>query len=112
VNTQWGVEKWFLTSGQHSAGFWEPHFQNRYRKDFGLNARIGIEYSPIKQLTLFTFIDFLGTVFISYKSDGTENSHPAFWQEHGDEVRANRFDLSLNFGVAYNFPWHSLFNKE
>jgi hypothetical protein len=112
VNSQWGTEKYFLFSGQHSAGFFEPHFQNRYRKDFGLNLRTGIEYSPIEQLTLFTFIDFLGTVFISYKSDGTEDSYPVFYEEYSDEIRASLLDLSLNFGIGYNFSWGPLFKRK
>lgn len=99
INTQWGIERWFITS----FGLWESFYQNYYRKDFGLNLRTGVEYAPIKQITIFSYVDFQSTLFLKYPSDGNEDQFPEFFEQHGDEIKASMFDLSLNFGIGYNF---------
>jgi hypothetical protein len=100
VNTQWGQDVWYLLS---TWGGLEPHYMYYKRNDFGLNIRTGFEYSPIRQLTFFSYIDFHSTLFLSYQSDGTEDKYGDFLKEHGDEIKASKNVLSLNFGIGYNF---------
>lgn len=105
VSTQWGVENWFLADVNYPGlgCYLKPNSQFYFRNDLGVNLRSGIEYSPFSQLTLFSYIDFQGTLFLSYPSEGYEELYPYFFAEHGNEIKASRLNLSLNFGIGFNF---------
>ena len=103
VSTQWGVENWFLTQPQIIFCVWQPNSQYYFRHDLGVNLRSGVEYSPIPQLTFFSSIDFQGTLFLSYTSEGLESLYPTFFENHGHKIKASRAAVSLNFGVGFNF---------
>ena len=109
VNTQWGQDRWYIMSTWNGL---EPHYMYYKRKDFGLNVRTGFDYSPIKQLTIFSYIDFHGTVFLSYQSDGSEYLYGNFFEVHGDEIKPSVYNLSFNIGIGYNFNVKRLFLKE
>lgn len=109
VNTQWGQDRWYIMSTWNGL---EPHYMYYKRKDFGLNVRTGFDYSPIKQLTIFSYIDFHGSVFLSYQSDGKEYLYGNFFEVHGDEIKPSVYNLSFNIGIGYNFNVKRLFLKE
>jgi hypothetical protein len=115
VNMQWGWETYFIRYN-NSSFLKEPFFFKGIRKDFGINLRAGIEYSPIKQLTLFTYLDFQNTLLLESKGvlqDGSViNTYTYFKKEHSVKQWPSRFDLSLNFGIGYNFSWGSLFKSK
>lgn len=69
------------------------------KNDFGLNAFIGIDYTPWKWLSIFTKIDFMGLVYLHDKENIKE------LRSYGNmpNYYPSRFDLSWRFGVGINF---------
>lgn len=82
-------------NGETVYELWVEHIG---RNDLGISIFSGIEYSPKKWLTLSTKIDLLSFVYIHDK---------AMMEKMRDVYDSpqfpSRFDLSLKFGVAYNF---------
>jgi hypothetical protein len=109
VNTQWGQDRWYIMSTWNGL---EPHYMYYKRNDFGLNVRTGFDYSPIKQITIFSYVDFHGSVFLSYQSDGSEYLYGNFFEVHGDKIKPSAYNLSFNIGIGYNFNVKRLFLKE
>jgi hypothetical protein len=72
--------------------------ENLIRNDFGLNTFIGIDYTPLKWLTLSTKINFLGIVYVNDK-DGMREMREVY---HSPQF-PSRYDLSFNFGIGFNF---------
>lgn len=104
INYQWGFEGFRLSSPPYPDDFVDKYYYWGYRKDLGLNARVGIDYSPIKQLTLYTHIDFLGAVFLESRDRYDEIDTYTFMNEKfGVTNLPSRYDLSLNFGIGFNF---------
>jgi hypothetical protein len=68
------------------------------RSDFGINLIGGIEYNPIKWITLYSKFDFLGFVFMVDKQ-----AYQNLKNVYGMDNYPNRFDLSLKIGVGFNF---------
>lgn len=102
VNYLWGHETIYLYS--HWAGWgWESRFHAYYRNDWGLNLRSGIEYTPIKHLTLYTNFDFLGILFLGAADLDGENAANYYKEKYGRTNIPSRFDLSWRFGVGFNF---------
>ena len=71
---------------------------SRFINDFGLNVRTGIEYTPLKWLTLYTKFNFIGFVYFDHRE--TINK---LQDVYGYEKYPNRFDMSWRFGVGFNF---------
>ncbi len=70
------------------------------KNDFGLNAFAGIDYTPLKWLTLYTRIDFMTLVYINDKEAIKR------FKENYNNVPSHfpsRYDLSLRFGIGVNF---------
>lgn len=102
INYCWGYESIYLYS--HWAGWGlEPRYKGYYRNDFGLNLRIGIEYSPVKWLTLYTNLDFLGIIYLGAKDIDGNNAFNYYKEKYGRTNLPSRYDLSLRFGIGFNF---------
>jgi len=101
LNFVWGLETMYhYTFG----GAWgEPRFYSYARNDFGLNARTGIDYSPLKWLTISTNLDFISILYLG-ATDGSENDIDAYYKlKFGLSNIPSRYDLSWRFGVGVNF---------
>lgn len=81
----------------------EPRFYNYYRNDFGLNLRTGIEYSPLKWLTLFTNFDFIGIVHLGAKDLDGNNAEKWYKEKFDLKNIPSRYNLSWRFGIGFNF---------
>lgn len=77
---------------------YEQMIENVRRNDFGINTFLGVELTPRKWLTIFTKIDFLGSIYMHDKKTIDRLHHvyksPQF---------PSRYDLSWKFGVGINF---------
>lgn len=76
----------------------ESAFIRRYLKDLGINIRSGLEYSPLKWLTLYSKFDLLTFVYVNqpaniknFKKNNEVGNYPSY------------FDLSWQFGIGFNF---------
>lgn len=69
-----------------------------YYNDLGINLRTGIEYTPVRWLTLFTNFDLLGFVYIANMKETKR-----LQETYNLTNYPNRFDLSWRFGVGFNF---------
>jgi hypothetical protein len=100
-NYLWGHEGIYHYTAYY--GWGEPRFYGYYRKDFGLNIRTGIEYTPIKWLTLFTNFDFIGIVYLGAEDvDGIKVGN--YYSDKYDLKNIpSRYDLSWRFGIGFNF---------
>lgn len=76
----------------------EMHYLSRRLNDIGLNLRTGLEFTPIKWLTLYTKFNFLGFIFLKDKE-----SIRVLQNGWGFEKYPYRFDLSWRFGIGINF---------
>ncbi|MEX1191694.1 MAG: hypothetical protein WED10_12480 [Brumimicrobium sp.] len=68
------------------------------RNDIGINAFGGIEYTPLKWLTLSTKIDLLGFIYINDKEKTRKMK-----EVYDSPQYPTRFDLSFNLGLGFNF---------
>ncbi len=103
LNYQWGFEFYYLVSPPHPNDLFGKYFFRGYRKDFALNTRLGIDYKPIKYLTLFTYIDFLGSVYLKSENIDGIDTYDFFNRNFNITKFPSRYDLSLNFGIGFNF---------
>lgn len=101
INAVWGNEQIYHYTLLN--GWGEPRFYGYKRNDFGINVRTGLDFSPIPKITLFTNLDFCGTLFLNtHDSDG--NSANNFYKDKfGINYFPSRFELSWRFGIGYNF---------
>lgn len=108
INYIWGNELVYLYTPPSSSSWYEPQFGTIERSDFGLNMRLGFEYSPLKWLTLYSDFDFLGIFYlrkISKKDSpyALPATHEFFKENYGIEYLPSRWDLSWQFGIGFNF---------
>jgi hypothetical protein len=68
------------------------------RNDIGINLSTGLEYSPKKWLTFYSKIDLLSFVYINDKAMAKELK-----EVYDSPQYPSRFDLSLKFGIGFNF---------
>lgn len=68
------------------------------RNDIGINLSSGVEFIPKKWLTLYSKIDLLGFVYLNDKSKAKKMK-----EIYNAPQFPSRFDLSLKFGVGFNF---------
>lgn len=79
-------------------GFYEPNVEVRLVRDVGVNIRTGIEYSPLKWLTLYTKINLIGFVYMN--DHGRIERIRKFYNY---KKYPSHFDLSWRFGIGFNF---------
>lgn len=80
------------------SSFYESLNHVRMLNDIGLNLRAGIEYSPLKWLTLSTKFDLIGLVYMHDKKSIRD------LKEHYEYKKyPHRFDVSWRFGIGFNF---------
>lgn len=102
LNYRWGHESIYLYTNFAGWGY-ESRITGYYRNDWGLNVRTGIEYSPLKWLTLYTNFDFLGIVYLQAKDLDGNYAYDYFKNKYGRTNIPSRYDLSWNFGIGFNF---------
>lgn len=68
------------------------------RNDIGINAFAGIDYTPVKWLTLSTKINLLGFVYINDKENTRKMK-----EVYDSPQYPSRLDLSFNLGIGVNF---------
>lgn len=100
-NYCWGQE--LIYHYTYFGGWGEPRFYAYKRYDFGLNGRIGLEYTPKKWLTLYSNIDYLGIVYLGAKDIDGNNAKEIYQGKFGLKNIPSRHDLSLRFGIGFNF---------
>lgn len=74
-----------------------------YKKNLGINLKTGLEYKPVKWLSLFTEIDFIGIVYMKTQDGNGMNTNNFFKEKYGLKNTPSRTDLSLRFGIGFNF---------
>jgi hypothetical protein len=72
--------------------------ENLIRNDLGLNTFVGIDYTPVKWLTLSAKINFLGIVYVNDK-DGMREMKEVY----DSPQFPSKYDLSFNLGLGFNF---------
>lgn len=102
LNYIWGSESTYHYTDWAGWGG-EPRFYTHYRNDVGLNLRTGIEYSPLKWLTLYTNFDFIGIAYSDAKDIDRKNASKFYKENHGIKNIPSRYDLSWRFGLGFNF---------
>lgn len=80
-------------------GWFDLLTQGTNKRDFGLNAFAGIDYTPISWLTFYSKIDFMGLVYLHDKENIEKLRNYPNMPDH----YPSRFDLSLRFGIGVNF---------
>ena len=101
INYVWGFESIYHYT--YFNGWGEPRFYGYHRTDFGLNARTGIEYSPIDWMTIYTHVDFLGIVYSGARDSWGNYAEKWYEEKFGLTNIPSRYDLSLNIGIGFNF---------
>lgn len=80
-------------------GFWSESFDSGYiSRDIGLNLKAGIEYTPIKWVTIYSNFNFLGSVYQKNNIDFSK-SYTASYHKNVP----SRYSLFLRFGIGFNF---------
>lgn len=100
-NYLWGHEGIYYYTAYY--GWGEPRFYGYYRNDFGINLRTGIEFTPIKWITLFTNFDFLGIAYLGAEDIDGNNAEEFYKNKFDLKNIPSRFDLSWRFGIGFNF---------
>ncbi len=100
-NYLWGYERLYHYTS--NGGWGEPKFYGYYRNDIGINARTGIEYTPIKRITLFTNFDFLGIAYLGAEDVDGNNASDFYKVKFDLKNIPSRYDLSWRFGIGFNF---------
>lgn len=102
INFRYGEEaviiSRFIIGEFNGQPVYELLIENIRRNDIGINSFIGIEYSPLKGITLFSKIDFLGFVYINDKEQKDDMKNV-----YNSPQYPSRFDLSLKLGIGFNF---------
>lgn len=101
LNYLWGRE--MIYHYTYWSGWGEHRFYGYVRNDIGINLRTGIEYSPLKWLTLYTNFDFIGIVYLGAKDSDSNNAYKYYKENHGTKNIPSRYDLSWRFGLGFNF---------
>lgn len=101
INYRNGSESVVVNYGYFpSLNSYEPLLETRKINDIGINLRTGLEYSPLKWLTLYTKFDLIGFAYLNDKKaiERLKDSNSYNYKEY-----PHRFDLSWNFGIGFNF---------
>lgn len=104
LNYRHGRETIIIT--RHPIAYWQGEWvyelivDGSLKNDFGLNTFVGIDYSPLKWLSLYTRVDFMSLVYINDKEAVKR------FEENYNNVPSHfpsRFDLSFRLGIGVNF---------
>lgn len=99
INYRHGSESIVVNYGYFAGlNFYESLMEVRTLDDLGVNLRTGINYFPIKWLTLFSEIDLVGFVYLNDKSAIQRLNDVYNYSKY-----PYRFDLSWRFGIGFNF---------
>lgn len=99
LNYRHGAESIVVNYGYFAyLNTYESLVETRKQQDIGLNLRAGIEYSPLKWLTLYSNFDLIGFVYMHDK-----NAIERIQKTYGYNKYPHRFDLSWRFGIGFNF---------
>jgi hypothetical protein len=102
LNYIWGHESLYHYTS-NDGGWGESYFYGYYRHDFGLNLRTGIEYSPLKWLTVYTNFDFIGIVYLGTEDVAGKKIGNFYNEKFNLKNIPSRYDLSWRFGIGINF---------
>jgi|GEM_PF-2014233 len=94
INYRRGVESIIVSKNS-----FEDLLEGTFKNDLGLNAFSGIDYTPLKWLTLYSKLNFMGLVYLHDK-EGIETLRN---YDNVPDYFPSRFDLSLRFGIGFNF---------
>lgn len=108
INYIWGNELVYLYTPQSYGSWYEPQFGTIVRSDFGTNLRVGFEYSPLKWITLYSDLDFLGIFYLRKISEKDSSyalpaTYEFFKENYGVNYLPSRWDLSWQLGIGFNF---------
>ncbi len=97
ISYSWGSGK--LHHYAFDNGFFtESYVTGYYSEDVGLNLKAGIEYTPIKWLTIYSNFNFLGSVYqkndINFSKSYTASYHKNI---------PSKYSISWRFGVGFNY---------
>lgn len=104
INYRHGYES--IIVARHPIAFWQGEWvyeilaDGSYKRDFGLNSFVGIDYSPLKWLTLYTKVDFMTLVYINDKKAIKKFRE---YYNHVPSHFPSRYDLSFRLGLGFNF---------
>jgi len=101
LNYLWGEERIYHYT--YFSGWGEPRFYGFFRHDLGLNARTGLDYSPLKWLTFSTNLDFIGVLRLQATDVHGNNLNDFYKEKFGLTNMPSRYDLSWRFGIGFNF---------
>ncbi len=95
---RFGHESIIVSSGQIAPGYYESNVVNISRSDIGANIFGGFEYTIMRNLTIYSKLDFLSFIYLNDKSS----------IRHLEDIYKisgfpSRFDLSLKLGIGFNF---------
>lgn len=97
INYRKGSELIAVSYGYFANWGYHSNFEYRAVSDWGLNIRTGIEYSPVRWLTLYTKFDLIGFVYLHDKKQIERI------KSYDYKTYPHRFDLSWRFGMGFNF---------
>lgn len=80
-------------------GKFGPLLEGSFKNDIGLNIFSGIEYTPVKWLTIYSKIDLIGLVYLHDKESIEKLEYYSKMPGHFP----SRFDLSFKLGLGVNF---------
>lgn len=109
INSHWNFQYgagisycWGSGSLHHYAfntGFFTESYETGYySEDIGLNLKAGIEYTPIKWLTIYSNFNFLGSVYQKNNIDFSQ-SYTASYHKN----IPSKYSVSWRFGVGLNY---------
>lgn len=98
INYRHGVESILINILLHP-NWNEFIIRSTIKNDLGLSTFFGIEYTPLEWLTLYTKIDFIGFIYLNDKKNIEHLKSYTNMPGH----YPSRFDLSLRFGIGFNF---------
>ncbi|PKR80606.1 hypothetical protein CW751_09540 [Brumimicrobium salinarum] len=102
INFRRGHESILVSYGKFiGTDFYHSNSVSRNVNDFGLNIRTGIEYTPVKWLTLYSKFNLIGFFFLDDRE--TIDLLQRDYEGYGYSEYPHRFDLSWRFGVGFNF---------
>lgn len=94
INYRNGIEMVIINKG-----IFDIHVESSKKSDLGINTFIGIDYTPIPWLTLYSKLDFLGLFYLHDKKSlerfNMYSKMPNYYP--------SRFDLSFRLGIGVNF---------
>jgi len=103
INYIWGTGQLFLENSCTVFGC-NSNILRYKLSDIGLNFRVGIEYDILDWLTIYSNINFIGVIYSGSKNGkGGVKTEKYLSDNYGLHNIPSRLDLSLRFGIGFNF---------